>query len=107
MSGMAGIVGNGLTCPAPLEIEATYRGYIERQEADVRAFRRDAALAIPDDMDYDEISGLSTEVRAKLVAARPATIGAATRISGVTPAAATVLLGYVRRQAKDTDRLSA
>ena len=92
---------------AQLEIEAIYQGYMERQEADIRAFRRDAAMAIPDNLDYDDIPGLSAEVRAKLEVARPATIGSAARISGVTPAATTVLLGYVRRQAKDARRLSA
>ena len=92
---------------AQLEIEAIYQGYMERQEADIRAFRRDAVLTIPDNLDYDDIPGLSAEVRAKLEAARPATIGSAARISGVTPAATTVLLGHVRRQAKDVRRLRA
>ena len=90
-----------------LEIEAIYQGHMERQEADIRAFRRDAALIIPDDLDFDDISGLSNEVHAKLAAARPATIGAAARISGVTPAAVTTLLGHVRRQAKGAKRPSA
>ena len=90
-----------------LEIEALYQCHMERQEADIRAFRRDAALIIPDDLDFDDISGLSNEVHAKLTAARPATIGAAARISGVTPAAVTALLGHVRRQAKDARRPSA
>ena len=90
-----------------MEIEATYQGYIERQKADIRAFRRDAALTIPDNLDYDGIAGLSAEVRAKLEEARPATIGAAARISGVTPAAITVLLGYLRRGAKDAERATA
>ena len=80
---------------------------MERQEADIRAFRRDAVLTIPDNLDYDDVPGLSAEVRAKLEAARPATIGSAARISGVTPAATTVLLGHVRRQAKDVRRLRA
>ena len=92
---------------AQLEIEAIYQGYMERQEADIRAFRRDAVLTIPDNLDYDDVPGLSAEVRAKLEAARPATIGSAARISGVTPAATTVLLGHVRRQAKDVRRLRA
>jgi tRNA uridine 5-carboxymethylaminomethyl modification enzyme len=87
-----------------LEIEAGYAGYLDRQEADVRAFRRDEALQIPDGLDFDAIPGLSTEVRGKLKAARPATLGAAARISGVTPAALTVLLGHVRRR---DQRLSA
>ena len=83
---------------AQLEIESTYAGYLERQEADVRAFRRDEALVLPDDLDYDTIPSLSTEVRCKLGEARPATLGAAARISGITPAALTALLGYVRRR---------
>ncbi|HEY0521996.1 MAG TPA: tRNA uridine-5-carboxymethylaminomethyl(34) synthesis enzyme MnmG [Stellaceae bacterium] len=80
-----------------LEIDGKYRGYIERQEADIRAFRRDEALALPDDLDYGAIGSLSSEVRAKLAAARPATLGAASRMSGVTPAALTALLKHVRR----------
>lgn len=80
-----------------LEIEARYAGYLARQDADIRAFRRDEALEIPEDLSYEEITGLSTEVRLKLEAARPATLGAASRISGVTPAALVSLLAHVRR----------
>ena len=80
-----------------LEIEARYRGYIRRQDADIRAFRRDESLALPAGLDFDSIPGLSAEVRLKLARARPATIGAAARLSGVTPAALTILLGQVRR----------
>ena len=82
-----------------IEIEAHYRAYLVRQEADVAAFRRDEALALADDLDYQAIGGLSNEAREKLDAARPATLGAAGRISGVTPAALTALLGHVRRRA--------
>ncbi|NQU62520.1 MAG: tRNA uridine-5-carboxymethylaminomethyl(34) synthesis enzyme MnmG [Rhodospirillales bacterium] len=89
---------------AQLEIEAGYAGYIERQEADVRAFRRDESLEIPDDLDFDSVGGLSNEARSKLAEARPATLGAAARISGITPAALTALLGHVRRR---DDRLLA
>ncbi|MGZ8995879.1 MAG: FAD-dependent oxidoreductase, partial [Rhodospirillales bacterium] len=81
-----------------LEIDARYRGYLERQEADVRAFKRDQALALPEELDFAAVPGLSNEAVAKLSAARPATLGAAARISGVTPAALTILLGHVRRQ---------
>jgi len=81
-----------------LEIEAGYAGYIERQEEDIRAFRRDESLRIPDDLDFNAIGGLSLEACAKLAQARPATLGAAARISGVTPAALTALLGHVRRR---------
>lgn len=87
-----------------LEIDARYHGYLDRQEADVAAFRRDEALLLPEDLDYRSISSLSTEVRQKLDAARPANLGAAARISGVTPAALTVLLRHVKRRG---DRLSA
>jgi tRNA uridine 5-carboxymethylaminomethyl modification enzyme len=87
-----------------LEIDARYSGYLERQEADIRAFRRDEALELPKDLDYAAIPSLSNEVRSKLAAARPATLGAAARISGVTPAALTALLGYVRRR---PERLTA
>ncbi|MBX6367812.1 MAG: tRNA uridine-5-carboxymethylaminomethyl(34) synthesis enzyme MnmG [Rhodospirillales bacterium] len=82
-----------------LEIDARYAGYLERQERDIRAFRRDESLLLPPDLDYDSIGSLSAEIRAKLRAARPATLGAAARISGVTPAALVALLQHVRRAA--------
>ena len=85
-----------------LEIDAGYSGYIERQDADVEAFRRDEALEFPDDLDFKVVSGLSNEARAKLTEARPATLGAAARISGVTPAALTILLGHVRQPRRAT-----
>ncbi|SEH27606.1 tRNA uridine-5-carboxymethylaminomethyl(34) synthesis enzyme MnmG [Magnetospirillum fulvum] len=81
-----------------LESEGTYAGYVERQEADIRAYRREEAMELPADLDYDAIGSLSTEVRTKLKAARPASLAAAARISGVTPAAVTALLGHVKRQ---------
>ena len=80
-----------------LETDARYVGYLDRQEADIRAFRRDDALALPADLPYERIGGLSTEVRDKLRAARPGTLGAAARIPGMTPAALTALLGHVKR----------
>jgi len=76
---------------------------LRRQEADIRAFRRDEALDIPADLDFDRVGGLSNEVRAKLSAVRPATLGTAARISGVTPAALTALLGHVRRRRVDAN----
>ena len=81
-----------------IEIEGTYAGYLERQVADIHAYRRDEALSLPADLDYAAIASLSAEARQKLEAARPATLGAAARISGVTPAALTALLGHVRRR---------
>ena len=81
-----------------LETEAQYTGYLERQEADIRSFKRDEALELPTDLDFRAMPGLSNEARAKLEGSRPATLGAAARISGITPAALTVLLGHVRRR---------
>ena len=81
-----------------LEIDAHYAGYIDRQAADIRAFRRDEALALPDDLDYGRVGGLSAEAREKLTVTRPATLGAAARIPGITPAALTALLGFVKRR---------
>ncbi|HSR72318.1 MAG TPA: tRNA uridine-5-carboxymethylaminomethyl(34) synthesis enzyme MnmG, partial [Kiloniellales bacterium] len=85
---------------ARLEIEARYATYIERQDADVRAFRKDEALRLPGGLDYAAIPGLSTEVREALGRARPATLGAAARIQGMTPAAIVALLRHVRRDAR-------
>ena len=81
-----------------LEIDARYAGYLDRQARDIAAFRRDESLLLPDDLDYAAIGGLSTEIRGKLAAARPATLGAAGRISGVSPAAQVALLQYVKRR---------
>ncbi len=79
-----------------IEIDGKYAGYLERQAADIRAFRRDEALRLPRDLDYGAIGSLSTEVRQKLRQAQPETLGAAARVSGVTPAALVALLRYVR-----------
>jgi tRNA uridine 5-carboxymethylaminomethyl modification enzyme len=82
---------------APLEAEAHYTGYLDRQDADIAAFRRDEALGIPEDVDYSSISGLSAEARLKFQRVRPVTIGQASRIEGVTPVAVTTLLGHLKR----------
>jgi tRNA uridine 5-carboxymethylaminomethyl modification enzyme len=80
-----------------IEIEAAYAGYLDRQAADVTAFRKDEDLALPDDLDYAGIGGLSNEAREKLAAVRPSTLGQASRIEGVTPGALTALLAHARR----------
>jgi tRNA uridine 5-carboxymethylaminomethyl modification enzyme len=84
-----------------LEIDSRYAGYLERQTRDIAAFRRDEALLLPETLDYAAVGSLSAEIRGKLAAARPATLGAAARISGVTPAALVALLQFVRRQPAD------
>jgi len=87
-----------------LEIDAHYAGYLDRQEADIIAFRRDESLSLPPDFNYDAVVGLSTECRLKLTAIKPRTLGQAARIDGITPAALTLVLaqlkaGAVRRHA--------
>ncbi|TNE59734.1 MAG: tRNA uridine-5-carboxymethylaminomethyl(34) synthesis enzyme MnmG [Alphaproteobacteria bacterium] len=81
-----------------LEIDAHYKGYLKRQEAEIVSFRKDESLRIPEDLDYSLISGLSNEVREKLTQARPLSIGQASRVNGLTPGALTVLLGYLKGQ---------
>ncbi|MBL8675274.1 MAG: tRNA uridine-5-carboxymethylaminomethyl(34) synthesis enzyme MnmG [Rhodospirillales bacterium] len=81
-----------------LEIDAKYAGYLERQQIDVDAYRRDEALTLPADLDYGAIGSLSSEIRQKLDAQKPATLGQAARIAGVTPAALVALLKFVRRR---------
>ena len=82
-----------------IEVEAAYAGYMDRQLADVEAFRRDEGLHLPADLDYAAVGGLSNEIREKLAAVRPLTLGQAARIEGVTPGALTALLAHVRRRA--------
>lgn len=81
-----------------LEIEAMYAGYIERQKEDVATLRREESLLLPRDLDYAAVGGLTNEVCAKLEHVRPATLGQAARIEGVTPGALTALLAFVRRR---------
>ena len=81
-----------------IAIEGRYAAYLVRQMADIDAFRRDEDLLLPPDLNFDGIGGLSNEVKEKLTQARPETLGAAVRISGVTPAAITILLRHVRRR---------
>ncbi len=80
-----------------IEIDGRYRGYLERQAADIRAFRQDETAVLPDDFDYDAIGSLSNEVRQKLKSAKPSSLGAAGRISGVTPAALIAIMRHMRR----------
>ncbi|MGH6996773.1 MAG: tRNA uridine-5-carboxymethylaminomethyl(34) synthesis enzyme MnmG, partial [Phenylobacterium sp.] len=74
-------------------------GYLDRQRADAESLRRDEDLRLPTDLDYAGVGGLSNEVREKLIAVRPLTLGQAARIEGVTPGALTALLAHVRRRA--------
>ncbi len=95
-------VGPGVEDPKvaeQVEIQAKYAGYIERQRDEVEKARRAEAVKLPQELDYDQVKGLSSEVREKLARARPATLGQAARIPGVTPAAVSLLLVHLKKRA--------
>ena len=81
-----------------IEIKAHYRGYLNKQKADIIAFKKDENLKIPDSVNYDNLSGLSNEVKSKFKKIRPKTMGQALRIDGITPAAAYILLSHIKRK---------
>ena len=80
-----------------MEIESHYIGYMGKQKADILAFKRDENLIIPDDIKYDDLSGLSNEVKSKFKLIKPKTLGQALRIEGITPASVFILLSFVKR----------
>lgn len=92
------LLAEGEAAAEQLEIEAKYAVYLERQQADVEALKRDEDLILPENLGYDQIDGLSNEMRQKLSKVQPANIGQAARIDGMTPAALTLLLSHVRRR---------
>ncbi len=81
-----------------IEIKAHYKGYLKKQDADILAFKRDENLKIPENLDYDQFSGLSNEVKSKFKEIMPKTLGQALRIDGITPAAVYILLSHVKRK---------
>ena len=81
-----------------IEINAHYMGYLKKQKADILAFKRDENLIIPEKVNYDDLSGLSNEVKAKFKKIKPKTMGQALRIDGITPAAVYILLSHVKRK---------
>ena len=92
------ILNNGVEIDEQIEINSHYRGYLKKQKADILAFKRDENLRIPDDIDYNQFSGLSNEVKTKFKQIRPKTMGQALRIDGITPAAVYILLSHVKRK---------
>ena len=80
-----------------IEIDAHYSGYLKRQSHDIAAFKKDELISIPDDINYENFSGLSNEIKSKLNLIKPKTLGQALRIDGVTPAAAIILLGFIKK----------
>ena len=91
------IAQNGYVIDKQVEIDAHYSGYLQRQSKDIDAFRKDENIIIPEGINYSSFSGLSNEVKYKLNLVKPKTLGQALRIDGVTPAAAIILLGYIKR----------
>jgi len=81
-----------------VEINAHYMGYLKKQRSDILAFKRDENLSIPEEFNYDNLSGLSNEVKSKFKLIRPKTLGQALRIDGITPAAVYILLSHVKRK---------
>jgi tRNA uridine 5-carboxymethylaminomethyl modification enzyme len=80
-----------------LEIHVKYQGYIDRQQQQVEQFKKMEGVVIPPDLEYSEIPGLSREVREKLIKIKPYTLGQASRISGITPAAISILTIYLKK----------
>jgi tRNA uridine 5-carboxymethylaminomethyl modification enzyme len=97
-----------MTVLEQIKIDSTYSGYTDRQEMDIAAFRRDENMLLPPDFNYSDVGSLSTEIRQKLNEAKPATLGAASRISGITPAAITALLRFIKKKpsAKQGDKVA-
>ncbi len=81
-----------------VETDAHYSGYLKRQSHDIEAFKKDESISIPTDINYDLFSGISNEIKSKLKKVKPETLGQALRIDGVTPAAAIILLGFIRKK---------
>jgi tRNA uridine 5-carboxymethylaminomethyl modification enzyme len=89
------------TFPNPIEnqvvTDAHYMGYLKRQERDINSFKKDESVIIPEDINYDNLSGLSNEVKSKLISIKPKTLGQAIRIDGITPAAVIILLSHIKK----------
>ena len=90
-----------------IEIDALYAGYLERQLKDINAYRREENMIIPDDLNVDNIGSLSNEIKAILKNNKPQTLGAASRLRGMTPAALVSLLRYLKQGNSEKSRKSA
>ncbi|MDR5860115.1 tRNA uridine-5-carboxymethylaminomethyl(34) synthesis enzyme MnmG [Halomonas eurihalina] len=98
---VAGLVGEPVDddqVAEQVQIQAKYQGYIDRQQEEIDKLKRHEATPLPDDLDYDQVDGLSNEIRQKLVETRPETLAQASRISGVTPAAVSILLIHLKKR---------
>ena len=77
--------------------DAHYMGYLRRQERDIKSFKKDESVIIPENINYENLSGLSNEVKSKLISIKPKTLGQAIRIDGITPAAVIILLSHIKK----------
>jgi tRNA uridine 5-carboxymethylaminomethyl modification enzyme len=80
-----------------VEIDAHYSGYLKRQDHDIATFKKDESILIPENINYENFSGLSNEIKSKLKLIKPRTLGQALRIDGVTPAAAIIILAFIKK----------
>ena len=99
--------GIDATIAAQVEIQAKYQGYVARQREEIARHERYETMPLPGDLDYGEVRGLSTEVQQKLKQYRPETLGQASRISGITPAAISLLLVHLKRRTRLRERNAA
>ena len=92
-----GIPDYGMSIDNQVEIDAHYMGYLQRQSKDISSFKKDESVVIPESINYDTLSGLSNEIKSKLIKVKPKTLGQAIRIDGVTPAAIIILLSHIKK----------
>ena len=92
-----GIPDYGMSVDNQVEIDAHYMGYLQRQSKDISSFKKDESVVIPESINYDTLSGLSNEIKSKLIKVKPKTLGQAIRIDGVTPAAIIILLSHIKK----------
>ena len=93
----SGIPDYGMSIDNQVEIDAHYMGYLQRQSKDISSFKKDESVVIPESINYDTLSGLSNEIKSKLIKVKPKTLGQAIRIDGVTPAAIIILLSHIKK----------
>ena len=93
----SGIPDYGMSIDNQVEIDAHYMGYLQRQSKDISSFKKDESVVIPESIKYDTLSGLSNEIKSKLIKVKPKTLGQAIRIDGVTPAAIIILLSHIKK----------
>ena len=93
----SGIPDYGMSIDNQVEIDAHYMGYLQRQSKDISSFKKDESVVIPESISYDKLSGLSNEIKSKLIKVKPKTLGQAIRIDGVTPAAIIILLSHIKK----------